>query len=73
MVREGKRMTLAQAAGILNTKRCFNVALTLACVNMKSPIADVMRLFPELFDVEANFVRARPPVIPGCQRLRRAI
>ena len=65
-------MTLAQAAGILNTKRGFNAALTLARVNMKSPIANLLRLFPELFEVEGNFVRAGPPVIPGRQRLRRA-
>ena len=51
---QGKRMTLAQAAGILNKKRGFNAALLLGRINMKSPIGNFLRLFPEKFKIDGN-------------------
>ena len=51
---QGKRMTLAQAAGVLNKKRGFNDALVLGRINMKSPIANFLRLFHQLFEVDGE-------------------
>ena len=49
---EGEKMTLAQAAGILNKKRGFNAALLIGRINMKSPIGNFLRLFPDKFKNE---------------------
>ena len=53
---QGKRMTLAQAADILNKKRSFNAALLLGRINMKSPIGNFLRLFPEKFKIDGNYL-----------------
>ena len=53
---QGRRMTLAQAAAVLNRIPGFNAALLLARVNMKSKIASTLRLFPDLFAIDGNYV-----------------
>ena len=49
---QGRRMTLAQAAGILNGMPGFNAALLLARINMKSKIASTLRRFHKLFEIQ---------------------
>ena len=56
----GKRMTLAQAAGHLNEQAGFKRALTLARVNQKSPIGNFLRLFPEYFEIDGNYLKVKP-------------
>ena len=53
----GKRMTLAQASGILDKMPGFNAGLLLAHINMKSRISNTLRLFPELFEIQVNYVQ----------------
>ena len=54
---QGKRMTLAQAAGILNKMPGFSAMLVLARINMKSRISNTLRLFPDLFEIQGNYVK----------------
>ena len=54
---QGKRMTLAQASGILDKIPGFNAGLLLAHINMKSRISNTLRLFPELFEIQGNYVQ----------------
>ena len=68
---QGKRMTLAQAAGILNKKRGFNAALVLGRINMKSPIASFLRLFPQLFEVDGNYLQVKTLPSVGAAPRRR--
>ena len=58
--REGVTMHLGQAATLLKTQRGFNENITLARVNMKAPIANFFRLFPEWFEVANAEVRVKP-------------
>ena len=55
-------MTLAQAAAILNGMPGFDAALLLARINMKSKIASTLRLFPDLFEIQSNYVQVTPPI-----------
>ena len=54
---QGKRMTLAQAAGILDKMPGFSAMLVLARINMKSRISNTLRLFPDLFEIQGNYVK----------------
>ena len=56
----GKRMTLAQAAGYLNEQAGFKGAITLARVNQKSPIGNFLKLFPEYFEIDGNYLKVKP-------------
>ena len=58
---QGKRMTLAQAAGILDRMPGFGAALVLARANMKSRISNTLRLFPDLFEIQGNYVKVSSP------------
>ena len=53
---EGRRMTLAQISALLNRVPGFKAAQILARINMKSRIASTLRLFPELFEIQGNYV-----------------
>ena len=59
---QGRRMTLAQAAGILNGMPGFNAALLLARINMKSKIASTLRLFFDWFEIQSNYVQVNPQI-----------
>ena len=69
---QGKRMTLAQAAGVLNKKRGFNAALVLGRINMKSPIANFLRLFPQLFEVDGELFTGEGLAICGSRSTAKA-
>ena len=56
----GVRMTLAQAAGQLNEQAGFKGVLTLARVNQKGPIGNFLRLFPEYFEIDGNYLKVKP-------------
>ena len=53
-------MHMGPAATLLKAQRGFNENLTLARVNMRAPIANFFRLFPEWFEVENANVRVKP-------------
>ena len=73
---EGEKMTLAQAAGILNKTRSFNAALLIGRINMKSSIGNFLRLFPNKFKIEGNYVQVQSSSngmgqgLPARRRLR---
>ena len=54
---QGKRITLAQASTMLDKIPGFKASLILARVNMKSRIASALRLFPNLFEIQGNYVQ----------------
>ena len=56
---EGRRMTLAQISTLLNRIPGFKTAQILARINMKSRISSTLRLFPDLFEIQGNYVAFR--------------
>ena len=55
---KGTRMTLAQISTLLDKIPGFKAAQILARINMKSRISSTLRLFPELFEIQGNYVQA---------------
>ena len=54
---EGRRMTLAQISALLDRIPGFKAAQNLARINMKSRISSTLRLFPDLFEIQGNYVQ----------------
>ena len=54
---EGRRMTLAQISTLLDRFPGLKAAQTLARINMKSRISSTLRLFPDLFEIQGNYVQ----------------
>ena len=54
---EGRRMTLAQISTLLDRIPGFKAAQILARINMKSRISSTLRLFPDLFEIQGNYVQ----------------
>ena len=54
---EGRRMTLAQISALLDRIPGFKAAQNLARINMKSRMSSTLRLFPELFEIQGNYVQ----------------
>ena len=54
---QGRRMTLAQISTLLDRIPGFKAAQILARINMKSRISSTLRLFPDLFEIQGNYVQ----------------
>ena len=72
-----ERMTVMRLAGYLRPRGFKQLALE-ARINMRTPVINFLRVFPELFAIErvdgVSYVQtiAAEPAFPGARRLRRA-
>ena len=54
---QGNIITLAQASTLVDRMPGFKASLILARINMKSRISSTLRLFPDLFEIQGNYVQ----------------
>ena len=69
-----RTITLGQVGMFLAGRNFRNLALE-ARLNMKAPVANFLRAFPDTFEIDGNNVKVKQsqPAFRGAQRLRRRV